>query len=377
MPLDFSGVGVLGQAAGDEGLSASVAVGWAIFAIIIVGFSVGVFLNVRKGREEVGAEMELAANRKPYLSDEDLEGDKLDRTLLSGLVLLALIGVALPLYWLYEPSRQEGAVEMFDDTFVRRGERLYTEGAQCIDCHGPAGSGGAAEVPLLNERGEFVDNVTWQAPALDNVLYRYSREEVWEVLQYGRPGSPMAAWGSLGGGPLTDQQLWNIVDYLESIQLPAADAAKARDDEIDSVCAPDADGNCTVEGGRYETLGEALFNLGQDTGFSGGSYACARCHTKGWSYGRPEVAGGGGLGPNLTGGSTLRQFPSFDSMVDFISRGAERGQPYGVAGIAGDGTMPGYGENPNAEEEDSRMSPDQVMLTPEQIAAVVAYERNL
>ena len=58
--------------------------------------------------------------------------------------------------------------------------------------------------------------------------------------------------------------------------------------------------------------------------------------------------GGGGLGPNLTDGSELRQFPSVDEQVEFVSGGSEQGAGYGVTG-QGSGKMPGYLFNPNAD----------------------------
>jgi mono/diheme cytochrome c family protein len=366
---------LLGQA--EESASANTAIGWVVFAIVVVGFAIGVFLNVRGGRKEVGAELELAANRRPYLSDEELEGRKLDRTLGFGLVLLAIVGVSLPLYWLAEPGRQEGAVERFDREFVGRGEALYNEGAQCANCHGPNGVGGVAQTALLNDRGEFVSLVNWQSPALNTILFRYSAEEVFEILQYGRQQSPMAAWGSKGGGPLTDQQLWNIIDYLETIQLPADEVRALVDKELADTCAPDDAGLCTLPDARFATKGQAMFDMGLYTGFAGGAFSCGRCHTPGWSWGDPGQSGGGALGPNLTNGSVIRQFPTFQSQVDFITEGAVMGKAYGTYGQAGDGTMPGYGLNPNAGEEGSRLSPDQVMYTPEQIRAVVEYERGL
>jgi mono/diheme cytochrome c family protein len=366
---------VLGQT--ESPTTSSTAIGWVLFAVVIIGFAIAVLLNMRRGRKEVGAELELAANRRPYLSDEELEGPKLDRTLGFGLVLLAIVGVALPLYWLGEPSRQDNAAETFQEEFVGRGEALYNEGAQCANCHGPNGVGGVAQTSLLNDRGEFVSLINWQAPALDTVLYRYSAEEVFETLQYGRPPSPMAAWGSKGGGPLTDQQLWNIIDYLETIQLPADEVREMVAKELDDTCAPDDQGVCTLPGGSFATVGEAMFNMGLKTGFAGGAYSCGRCHTQGWPWGDPGIAGGGARGPNLTNGATLRQFPTVQSQIDFITEGAERGKPYGVNGQAGDGTMPGYGLNPNAIEKDSLMSPNQVMYTPDQIRAVVNYERGM
>ena len=66
--------------------------------------------------------------------------------------------------------------------------------------------------------------VEWQGPALNTVLLRYTRDEVRYILEYGRPFSPMPAWGAKGGGPLTEQQLQNLIDYLESIQLTPEEA---------------------------------------------------------------------------------------------------------------------------------------------------------
>ena len=83
--------------------------GMAIAVVAIVGFAIYLIYNVMwAGRGEKGSELELAPNRKPYLDDEELETSKLDLALVSGLVTLVIIGVALPLYWLGEPGRQQG-----------------------------------------------------------------------------------------------------------------------------------------------------------------------------------------------------------------------------------------------------------------------------
>lgn len=380
-------------------------IGWTIAILIFVAFGVGTFLNMRQARPELGSEIELAANRKEYLSDEELETTKLDRTLMIGLAGLALVAVSLPLYWLYEPARQEGAVHKYEDIFVERGKKIYDTGALCVECHGPDGVGGVKNFTILNDAGQFVASVNWQAPALNNVLSRYSRTEVLYILEYGRSATPMPAWGAKGGGPLTDQQLQNAIDYLQSIQLPAVDpvdptkGSRAQlDAEIEKVCAPartpegELDGDnppCTKAdpaspGGTHQwaTLGEALFNLGYYDGFSGGSYSCGRCHTKGWSYQKAEVAGGGGsLGFNLTDGQTLRRFQTVESQVDFVTKGSEDGKKYGSDG-QGSGKMPGFGLNPNADAPvdwlpDFKPKADQVMYSAAEIRAIVEYERSL
>jgi hypothetical protein len=72
------------------------------------------------------------------------------------------------------------------------------------------------------------------------------------------------------------------------------------------------------------------------------------------------TAGGGGLGPNITGGSEIRQFPSVKDNEDFICRGSELGKKYGQQG-QGSGKMPGICG----------------VYTDEQISAVVTYIRSL
>ena len=120
--------------------------------------------------------------------------------------------------------------------------------------------------------------MVWKGPALNTVLLRYSREEVTYILTYGRPFSPMPAWGSAGNGPLNDQQIQNLVDYLETIQLTPDVAQAQAETQLRKQLGLE-------EGAEIDysdpATGEALFNLGLSDGFAGGAYACGRCHTPG------------------------------------------------------------------------------------------------
>jgi len=372
--------------------------GYVLAVVVFIGFFVYLYVNVRASRAEVGSEIELAANRKPYYDDEQLEGKVLDRALTWGLILLGIVGLTLPLYWLAEPGRQDGAVADFNRKFTDRGSEMFatTEdgGLNCAGCHGPEGIGGVAPFTLTDPNGEFVEQVQWQAPAVDTVLWRYSEDEVREVLIYGRPFSPMPAWGVEGGGPLNEQQIQNLIDYMWTIQLTPEEMRTQVQGELDRLT--EAEG---LDQENPEKLGEALFNLGFDSGFAGGAYSCGRCHTQGWSYGDEEVGtvaipdGSGAYGPNLTNGATQRQFPTntgtpegesqYQDMIDFITIGSEKGEQYGVHG-QGSGRMPGLGINPNPLEDVARLRPDLAgdaesmgMLTPEQIEAIVIYEREV
>jgi mono/diheme cytochrome c family protein len=307
------------------------AIGLTIAALTVVAFVALWIRNIYQSRAELGAEVEVAPNRRPYLPDEELEGTKLDRSLTFALVLLAIVGVGLPLYWLAEPGRQDGAVDTFDEIGIGRGEALYTEGAQCANCHVAGGVGGVAPYVLQDANGQFVANAQWYAPAVDAILNRYDRDEVAYILNFGRPGSPMAAWGTPGGGPLTEQQVENIIDYMATIQLPNLDPnviAEADDPDAAAQAAMELEDEIrteverSIDAGEFDSVGQAVFNLGFFSGYKGGALSCARCHTAGWSLGpslapdalEPGVEGcGGGLpsgiGYNLCGGQTLERFP--------------------------------------------------------------------
>ena len=366
-------------------------VGAVIASIILIGFVVYVIVNVHGGRSEAGSEIELAPNRKPYLDDEELETSKLNRTLRWALISLVIVAVGLPLYWLNEPSRLSGAVEGFQRQFVSRGERTYTEGSQCENCHGPDGTGGQAPYTITDADNKFVAQVNWRAPALNTVLLRYSEDEVTFVINYGRPFSPMPGWGaSVNKGPLNEQQISDVVAYLESIQLSPEEAQRqaqiALAEELGLLEPGESDDGAIdaalarIDYQDTET-GRALFNLE----VAGGAYACARCHTRGWSIipdsvepadadlsayaGFPD--GSGALGPNLTGGLVPKQFASVEELELFVSTGSIEGEQYGNNGI-GSGKMPGFGDNPNTENVEG-----DGMMTEEMIAAIAAYEDSL
>lgn len=316
-----------------------VGVGVAIATVVLAFFYLVVHLK-RRESPPVGSEIELAPNRRVYLNDEELETRKLEKAQLFSFAMLAIIAVGLPLYWVREPGRQAGAVDGFDNRAVNRGFSLFQpsdsplHGAHfgCADCHGPAGEGGAIKTTLTGPDGKLQE-VVWRAPALNDALRRFDKEEVRNILVYGRSNTPMPAWGILGGGPMNDQQIDDLVAYIESIQRPVN---QIREENLK----------------LYGTDGQKLFDA-----------FCARCHTKGYSFNDPDERGGGAFGPSLVDGATLRQFPNRADHIDFITKGSEYAKPYGVRGMGGNegGGMPGF-EN---------------MLTPEQIAAIVDYERSL
>src|SRR5687767_5781352 len=121
-------------------VSAYQSVAWVIALLALVGWVLWLLANIRRAKPEIGAELELAPNRKPYYDDEGLEGKRMEAWQLAGLAFLTICAVGLPLYWLAEPGRQTGAVTNFEHTFEHRGAGLFatTEegGFNCAGCHG-------------------------------------------------------------------------------------------------------------------------------------------------------------------------------------------------------------------------------------------------
>ena len=205
--------------------------------VIVVGLIVVLVATLRRDRVE-----KPAANLVPFLGDDELEGPRLERVLGWALFFLAVLALAYPLYWLRETARQKASVKYFDKNSIERGEALFSNplmpktfnpasSLQCANCHGVAGSGGSGAPYTYNDPNTgLAYSVTWKAPALNTVLYRFSPTEVHDIIEYGRPGTPMQPWGVLGGGPKNEQSISDLIAYLTSIQLPPGTNAQAAAD---------------------------------------------------------------------------------------------------------------------------------------------------
>ena len=182
--------------------------------LIALGIIAALAFFTASGFRGSGKVADYAPNLTKYRTDDDLETRTLDRTLTVAVIIASLLTIMIPLYYLGEQERQQGFVEEFDEVSVERGEHLYEEFG-CGNCHGADGSGGAAS--YVEKRSGI--NVTWAAPAINNVFFRYDDEEVRYWLIYGRANSPMPAWGLKGGGPMNDGQLDDLIEYMHHFQI--------------------------------------------------------------------------------------------------------------------------------------------------------------
>lgn len=391
-----------------------IAVNGVVFFIIIVVIAVKVISQRRNPLRE------QPQNLTPFFDDETLEGRKLERVLGLSLLAVLVVAIALPVYFLLTPRQQAQATKGFDERSLERGAVLFadptgkvydsTRSLQCARCHGGQGQGGTAPFVLKPENEACADpknaqkpeclpvQVSWAAPSLQLAGLRYSRDQIKQIITYGRPGTPMLPWGvDSGKGVLGEQGIDDLVNYVESIKMsPAkakkqaadllkadrADAAKSVADAQKALSAAQATEAATPTDANKAAVVKAQQQLDNSTAWndqvsnaSDGALLfqlnCARCHTKGWSYYDPQdpskaplpgPMGGGAYGPNLRDGDVVRQFPpptGLQLQYQWIADGIPQYQQYGVRGISS-GRMPHFSE----------------VLTKAQIDQIIEYERN-
>jgi mono/diheme cytochrome c family protein len=179
----------------------------ALAGVAVIGFLIANATRDRRPVENVPPGM------RPGYSDEELERTVLERYMAWGVVLTIVLAIFFPVYWLLETNRLTRATEERFVTQVVQGEALYR--ANCSECHGTTGGGGAASSPYDPES-------IWPAPSMRNIVARYEdnrnvidiEDFIEQTIHRGRPGTPMPAWGEIGGGPLTDEDIRDITLWI-------------------------------------------------------------------------------------------------------------------------------------------------------------------
>lgn len=127
----------------------------------------------------------------------------------AGLALSLVMLLALTAYLLKEGPRLESAAAIVRQERTLRGSETYA--AQCVACHGSLGEGGIG--PALNNR---------------KVLKDTSDAIFFSVIRSGVPNTQMPSWSVDFGGPLTDEEIRDVVAFMRAWEptapeiLPAA-----------------------------------------------------------------------------------------------------------------------------------------------------------
>jgi mono/diheme cytochrome c family protein len=190
----------------------------AVISAILLFFALIVAISsAREKARQAGPS--APPSRRPGPTDEALEGPLLERYQVAGVALTVFLAVLLPFLYLREPVRQKAAASKELNESVRLGQATFEE--FCARCHGPEAEGGVVKRYVTpGVKGAKPADV--QAPNLHEIYSRHPDEDVatvaWTTIQKGRPPTPMPTWGVRYGGPMNDQQITDLVNYLLSIQ---------------------------------------------------------------------------------------------------------------------------------------------------------------
>jgi mono/diheme cytochrome c family protein len=175
---------------------------------------------------------------RPAPSDDELETNVLERWQGIGVVLTIFLALFLPAYWLFfEQQRGTDAAITQRKESIERGSSIFhappagpTHGfqANCAQCHGVNAQGGVRKNFLAPGSKPDAKPVDIPVPALDTLFIRQMVDSkksakdaynfVYETISKGRPGTPMPTWGLGYGGPMNDQQIEDVINFLISIQ---------------------------------------------------------------------------------------------------------------------------------------------------------------
>lgn len=208
----------------------------------------GIFLTRQRRMEKPAATLGIPQAMRPAPPDDVLEGPRLQRVMVGGLVATLATAVFIPVYWLPEKQRQEAFEHRFEEHSLERGQLIFSApppleedipaaefkaeekalalGQACSNCHGPPGqlheepdesvaSGGFGNPPFRDPITDEV--VAYVAPPLNNVFTRWDEEVVRFTIERGRPGTDMPAWGVEYGGSMTEMMVDDVITWLQSL----------------------------------------------------------------------------------------------------------------------------------------------------------------
>jgi len=129
-----------------------------------------------------------------------------------GVILITALAFFTAVYWMTDKDRRDARYEQLQVDLVEYGKTVFGPPtpehpavANCAQCHGPNGEGGQVgdtgrQAPNLHSRSLY--EKLRSNPDYVNLVIRYGG-----VVVSGNVNSPMPAWSTEVGGPLTIQQI--------------------------------------------------------------------------------------------------------------------------------------------------------------------------
>lgn len=208
-------------------MSLPLLVGLAIAGLALAAFFGAVlWINFRR---RPARPPEIPVAMRPGPADEALERSLFERLLGWNVLFVLFFAAWIPALWLREPGQNVADELDLVHRAVNRGRQWFLPsspenpfGYGCANCHGMNAEGGTTR--FTTESGEVVPN--YPVPPLRNVCggpktghpQIKSIEDIRTTIMEGRPGTPMPSWSVQFEGPMSDQQIEDLIRYIVSIQ---------------------------------------------------------------------------------------------------------------------------------------------------------------
>ena len=197
---------------------------------LIVGVAValafiGGLIMLAMRRRAAARGPDIPPGMRPGPADEVLERQHIDRTMARGVAFMLLIAPWLAVIWLGEPGQNADDERELAARSVERGEMWFQVSSEenptgfgCARCHGEQAEGGTT--PFTTPDGESIPD--YPVPPLNNVCggaatghpLITSVADVQTTIMQGREGTPMPSWSVRFAGPMNDQQILDLINYL-------------------------------------------------------------------------------------------------------------------------------------------------------------------
>ncbi len=207
---------------------------WAITIALLIGavFILGTaYMVLRKPRRP--GTPDIPSAMRPGPTDQELESTQQPRMLAWGAVLVMIMALWIPLVWLLEPSANAKDQLKINADYVKQGSLLVqlstkenAAGFGCVRCHGADLDGGS----------NYFNGTVVTVPSLRTVCAGpngnpphaqiKSLSDIVNTIAQGRAGTDMPSWSVKYTGPLDDDQINAIVNYILSIQKPVPGGPK-------------------------------------------------------------------------------------------------------------------------------------------------------
>ncbi|MGD2206641.1 MAG: c-type cytochrome [Anaerolineae bacterium] len=195
------------------------------------------------------------------------------RNAIVGTIATVLVIALLAVIFVGEDARMGKAAEAQQGQLIARGARLYDQ--YCSGCHGKRGEGLAGVYPALNVRDmwEGRENIAFYGTLHDYISLNIAA---------GHPSQRMPSWSEKYGGPLRDDQIEDLAQFVLNWQGEQPEGVRPEEGAPTPTAGAEATPAATPE-----PAAEGDPAHGQEVFLQ----SCANCHG--------ENAQGGSLGPTL------------------------------------------------------------------------------